>query len=117
MVCTLIHPFSRGSIVSPVSLKPAVYSKLPFHLQHIKSSDPNTAATIDPNAFDHDFGRSREIMNLPCHCTEISLSKISTRPDLEILVEMFRYARKVASTSPLKEILGRRFPCLEIRVF
>jgi len=67
IICGLNHPFSRGHI-------------------HIKSSDPNAAAEMDPNVFDHPF-------------------------DLELLAEMFKFSRKLASTQPFKDmIVDEAFP-------
>ncbi|KAF8311481.1 alcohol oxidase [Clavulina sp. PMI_390] len=47
---------------------------------HIKSADPNVPADMDPNVFDHDM-------------------------DLDIIVEMHKWSRKVAATSPFKDII------------
>ncbi|KAF8311466.1 hypothetical protein DL93DRAFT_2098795 [Clavulina sp. PMI_390] len=47
---------------------------------HIKSSDPDDATDINPNLFDHDLDR-------------------------EILVELHKWSRKLATTSPFKDII------------
>jgi len=61
LACGLNHPFSRGHI-------------------HIKSSDPDVAAELDPKVFDHAF-------------------------DLELLVEMVKFCRKIASVQPFKDMI------------
>ncbi|KAF8311457.1 alcohol oxidase [Clavulina sp. PMI_390] len=47
---------------------------------HIKSADPLVDPSIDPRYFDHEF-------------------------DLELLVEMYKYGRKLAQSEPLKSII------------
>ena len=78
LLSTLIHPFSRGTIVSTSSMRCGV--SLLTVLQHIGSNDPNASPVIDPRYLEEQI-------------------------DLDILVETFKFIRRVAQAEPFKQFV------------
>lgn len=65
---------------------------------------------MDPRVFDHEFGRSlTALFSLRTHNKRYLLT------DADIMVEMYKYCRKVAATAPFKDIIGKLLSSPKLR--
>ena len=73
------------------------------------SSDPATPLKTDPRLFEEEIGNYyREF-----HDAELFANLLT---DLQVFVELVKFARKVACTSPLREVLGGSWVTVLVRV-
>ena len=72
------------------------------------SSDPATLLKTDPRVFKEEIGNYYRV-----HDTELFANLLT---DLQVFVELVKFARKVACTSPLREVLGGSWVTVLVRV-
>ena len=69
--------------------------------QHCTSNDPLQDPAFDPNYFEDDIGTSS--VKTP---TALNLSRVV---DLQLLVEVLKFGRKIGQTAPLKDLIGELY--------
>lgn len=73
------------------------------------SSDPAAPLKTDPHVFEEEIGNYyREF-----HDTELFANLLT---DLQVFVELVKFGRRVARTSPLREVLGESWFTVLVRV-
>ena len=79
---TLNRPFSRGTI-------------------HAVSLDPLNPPAIDPHYFEEEVGTPRELL------WALLLHELITCTDLQVWLEMVKFARRLGTTAPLKDMISQ----------
>jgi len=75
----------------------------------VTSSDPAAPLTSDPHVFEEEIGDYyREFYD-----TELFANLLT---DLQAFVELVKFGRRVACTSPLREVLGESWVSVLVRV-
>ena len=73
--------------------------------QHATSSDPSAEPEVTPRYFSEEAGASRTLF---APRTQTHPGALPSRTDLDMFVEICKFARNLGTISPLKDMIGAR---------
>jgi hypothetical protein len=84
--------------------------------QHATSPDPLAQPALDPHYYEDEFGQCFSLRAGLCRAAVLICSPT---PDLQNMLELVKFARRLGTTSPLGDIIGapRRSLKILMRVF